>query len=144
MFSNQTLQELRDELATLRSRVAAILAILETDATAVAPLRRRRIPHATKAQKPQKATENGTFANDVRRALRAIGKTTTSADVSAWLDERGGSQHTKRPLRGAVAVELFRMAKKSGGGVKKVSRGRYRSDPVQEEGPHRVSSTGLH
>jgi hypothetical protein len=50
------------------------------------------------------------------------------------LEKRGGSAHTTRELGGAVAVELFRMAKKSTSGVKKVARGRYRFDPLTEVG----------
>ncbi len=75
----------------------------------------------------QKGHKTSTFADDVRRALRELGRTVKSREVAAWLESHGGSAHTTRELRGACAVELFRQSAK-GLGVKKVSRGRYRVD----------------
>ena len=134
MLSLQTIQELRSELVELQRRASAIEAILAgvNDVAQERPI----IP-------PPPVAENGTFASEIRRALRAIGRTTTSRDLAAWIEQQGGSRYTTRPLRSAVAVELFRMSKKATGGVRKVSRGRYRIGPVQGEGPHRESSTGL-
>ena len=119
MLSEQTLRELRAELGVLRRRVGAIESILEGVST-MAPAR---------ASRRQNTAEKGSFADDVRAALRSIGRTATSREVADWLENHGGPQRTQRPLRSAVSVELFRMAKKGTGGVEKVARGRYRIDP---------------
>jgi len=128
MLSKSTIEDLRRELRELRVRAAAIEAIIagargvSNDGTG--PVVPEQVPKI-----PEILIENGTFSGIVRSALRAIGRTTTSKAVAGWIEKNVSDPKTGRPLRGAVAVELFRMAKKHTGGVNKVARGRYRIDP---------------
>lgn len=73
--------------------------------------------------------ENGSFAGRVRAALGQTGKTASSRDVADAMIRNGeAAERNGRPLRTVVAVELFRMSKKSSYGVQKVSKGRYRME----------------
>ena len=68
---------------------------------------------------------NGSFAADVRMALKQIGKIASSSEVVRQMILSGLIDESDKRLN-RVSVELFRSAKKGIGGVRKVSRGRYR------------------
>ena len=72
---------------------------------------------------------DGSFASGVRQGLRLVGRTTNSRQVADRMVAQLGYEREMQngqPLRTRVSVELFRMAAKGTGGVKKVARGRYR------------------
>ena len=145
MLSQRTKDELRAEAARLRARAAQLDEIAADGDATQQSLRAAKSAKAAGQTTllidappgwppveggPVESTKDlktSTFADDVRRALRGLGRIAKSKEVAAWLEKHGGSEHTTRELRGACAVELFRMSAK-GLGVKKVSRGRYRID----------------
>lgn len=124
MISLQAIKELRAEARRLREQASHIEAFLGG------------LSHAggyKSSSEPDIVAEahpltNGTFASQVRQALRAIG-TATSREVSARLVEQGlPEMKNGKPLKDTISVELFRMSRKGTGGVRKVSRGHYRID----------------
>lgn len=77
---------------------------------------------------------NGNFAASVRHAMTQIGQLATSRQVAARMIQDGmPSQKNGKPLRGRVAVELFRMSKKGTGGVRRVARGKYRIETTSQD-----------
>lgn len=83
---------------------------------------------------PPSEDDNGSFAGQIRTALRQLGRTTTSRQVEDQLIQNG-AEATKqgKPLRHFISVSLHSMADKNTGGVKRVARGRYRIETNSHE-----------
>lgn len=119
MVSDRVVLELKAEAAKLRRQADLIDEFLRGVSDAA--------HNESALGQAGKSHENGSFSSHIRNALTAIGRTVTSRQVAEHLIVLGtGPERNGKPLRNAVAVELFRMSKKGTGGVQKVSRGRYR------------------
>ncbi|HNO78598.1 MAG TPA: hypothetical protein PKN33_11110 [Phycisphaerae bacterium] len=126
-ISKSVILELHREMARLRKQADQIDDFLRTLAEETP------IKTGVNAEKREPTADlhksNGTFANRVRNALDNIGRTVQSRELAEFMIANGEPATKRgRQLAQVVAVELFRMSNRSGSGVRKVSRGRYRSE----------------
>lgn len=125
MLNKTTIADLQREIVRLREEADALESLLARYGLA-SDNGTIRSEHHGSNKTVDISEKSDTFSGIVRSALRAINRTATSGEVANWITKNVPDPRTSRPLRGAVSVELFRMAKKQTGGVRKTGRGRYR------------------
>ena len=125
MLNDRLRQELREEADRLRLAADRIDDFLRSIGDAVCKSHGDQTIPCDPVESPQR--NNGSFAGRVRTALRDFGRIATSRDVANFM-VHAGEPKTKggKPLRHAVAIELFRMSKR-GTHVRKVDRGKYQA-----------------
>lgn len=70
----------------------------------------------------------------IREALKAIGGPADSRSIASVMIKDGfPAERNGKPLRFAVAVELFRLAKNKKNGIQKVAKGLYRIETQPSE-----------
>lgn len=127
MLSNRTILALEDELQRIERQKRALEQLLD-DARADVETPEDRPGEDGQSRFFDSSYSNSSFAAKVRSALAQFGRVANSSDVAEQMIKNGTPElKDGKSLRQRVAVELFRAAKRNIGGVRKVSRGRYRA-----------------
>lgn len=135
MLTDRTIQELKDEATLLRRQADLIDQFLKgLEATRKVNRVTTIVSEPVTVNLTSVLAGNGSLSSQIRSALQDIGSAANSRHVARQMIQAGcPKERNGKPLRERVSVELFRMARRGTGGVKKVRRGFYKIERRDEE-----------